>query len=364
MIENKIYVCCHSLGRGGAERVLSILSNVFIKHYKEVVYICWFSNKTVAYNINPKVKIIWIEKEIQSRQLLKKIFWFRCFVKQNCPSILLSFLTPINMIVLTSLLGMNKNIVVSERNDPHLYFRKYRFESLLCVFRNFLYHKSKGIIVQSQSIKDYYKGLLKNKCSIIYNPINMDKTMVGAALDKEKENRIVTVGRLEPQKNHKLLIEAFSLFCKTHINFRLEIYGEGSCRKELEEYILSLGLKEKVLLHGVADDIFHCITSAKVFVLSSIYEGMSNALIEAMSLGLPCISTKVSGAVDLIENGVNGILIDCGDVTQLVGALNKICTNEEYANMLGNNAVSVYNTLNVDVISNKWIEYLNLHLQK
>ena len=95
-----------------------------------------------------------------------------------------------------------------------------------------------------------------------------------------------------------------------------------------------------------------------MFVLTSEYEGMSNSLIEAMCLGLPCISTKVSGATDLIQSGDNGVLIDIDDTQGLLIAMTEIADNPVYAKIIGENATQIYQILKSEVISKHWVSCL------
>lgn len=354
-----LYVSCRSLMRGGAERVLSVLSGPLADSYDEVIYFCWY-NGEVAYDIDERVKIVFIQDEVKSKSLFKKMKWFRQFVKMKPASIILSFLTPTNMVTLASLFGSGQSVVVSERADPHFYFNRYRLKFLWSFGRNFLYKRARGIIVQSVAERDYYKGELRKKCSIIFNPIYLQPNSVGAAIKIKKKNKIVVVGRLRPFKNQEMAILAFSQFVRIHPDYEMYIYGEGENRKKLESLVLEKGLDKFVHLPGAQKNVFDVISDAQMFLLPSNYEGMSNALIEAMCLGLPCISTKVSGSVDLIDDGINGLLIDCGSEAQLVDAMCKIADNKVLANRLAENATKLFEEIKVDKISAQWIEYLEI----
>lgn len=358
-MSKRLYVSCRSLMRGGAERVLSVLSKSLADRYDEVIYFCWY-NGDVAYDIDKRVQIFFIENEAMSNSLWKKMMWFRRFVKENPASIILSFLTPTNMVTLASLLGTKQGVVVSERADPHFYFNRHRLKFLWTHGRNFLYMRSKGIIVQSIAERDYYKETLREKCHIIFNPIYLPSSLVGSALGIEKKNKVVMVGRLRPFKNQEMTVMAFSKFMKSHSDYELFIYGEGERRKALETLISEKGLNGKVHLPGAQKNVFNAIVDAQMFVLSSNYEGMSNALIEAMCLGLPCISTKVSGSEDLIIMGENGLLIDCGSEQQLVEAMCRIAEDSMLARKIAVNATKLYDALNVEKISSQWTDYLEM----
>lgn len=120
---------------------------------------------------------------------------------------------------------------------------------------------------------------------------------------KYQFKKIVTVGRLTVQKNQKLLIESFSEVLKKYPNIILEIYGDGEKREELKYIIKTLGVSNNVIFKGNILNVHEAIADAGLFVLSSDYEGLSNALMEAMMMGLPCISTTCAGSDELISDG-------------------------------------------------------------
>ena len=137
------------------------------------------------------------------------------------------------------------------------------------------------------------------------------------------------------------------------------IVHPDDAEKTVAYLIEKLDLSQCVYLPGTSTDVFNDIASSRLFVLSSNYEGMPNALIEAMCIGLPCISTKVSGATDLIINDENGCLIDTGDEEQLYQKMEKIIKSEAIQNSYANNAILLNKVLNVDLIMNKWIDYIS-----
>ena len=164
-----------------------------------------------------------------------------------------------------------------------------------------------------------------------------------------------------PQKNHKLLIKAFSNIAE-QVDDNLIIYGEGDQRPELQALINELGLDERVLLPGVINNVVEATKDAKVFVLSSDYEGMPNALMEALALGIPCISTDCpcGGPQALINDGENGILIPVGDEAVLSGALKKLLGDADYANRLGRCAKERAQEFSPERIFAGWEDYILL----
>lgn len=349
-----LVVSCVSLTCGGAERVISILSSRFASHFDSVKIIMW-KDAPVFYKIDNRVEIVSIEKEVSSRNYLKKVLWFRSFLKKEKPSLVLSFLAKSSVGVLLANVGVNAKVIVAERNDP----RFLKGGKPMILIRDVLYTFANGILEQTESSRLYFSGRKLAKTRVIYNPVLMDLTYVGCACNEKREKVIVSVGRLELQKNYKLLLNAFYEFHKIYPSYKLVVFGEGNCRENLEKEVNSLQMSSYVSFPGNKKNLFDCIKNATAFVMSSNFEGMPNALIEAMCLGLPCISTKVSGAVDLIKNGKNGLLVNIGDQQAIVEALKKIVTDEVFAGKLGKEASKIYSDLSVEKISTEWIDYLD-----
>jgi glycosyltransferase involved in cell wall biosynthesis len=200
--------------------------------------------------------------------------------------------------------------------------------------------------------------VLHHKTTVIYNPINIPKEAIGLGLRTEKKNLIVSVGRLESQKNHHLLLKAFAKFQDKYPDYLLVIYGVGSKFDMLQSLVKELHLEENVSFPGKTSNVPEAIAGAKMFVLSSLFEGMSNALLEAMAIGIPCISTRVSGSTELIENHVNGLLVDVYDVDGIAEAMAFIASHPEEANIYAEKALHVMDDLNVTKISKIWVDYL------
>lgn len=266
----------------------------------------------------------------------------------------MSFCEPFNLRTLISTLGLNVKIVVAERNEPHSVNKYWWMDAV----ERFIYRRADHILVQTPTIKKFFKGKLGEKTSIIYNPVNIDSNMVGKSLKTLKNKRIVSVARLKPQKNPDILMRSFSIFAKTHPEYTLTYYGSGPMENELKKLADRLNISDKVVFAGPSKTIHRDILNAEMMCLVSSREGMSNSMIEAMSLGLPCICTKVSGAVDLINDKVNGLLVDIGDINGLTKAMNLIADNPDYAYRVGKNASDIYSILNKDKIYAEWIQTL------
>ena len=172
----------------------------------------------------------------------------------------------------------------------------------------------------------------------------------------------MSVGRLNKQKNYPLLLRSFKDLHSEYAEYKLVIYGDGPERQSLEALIKDLGLSEVVLLPGAINNVPEVIYNASLFVLPSDFEGMPNALMEAMALGLPCISTDCpcGGARELIENDKNGLLVPVGDEKSIVSAIRFMLNNPEKAKQMGMNAMKIRSTHSLDVISKLWYDYFCL----
>lgn len=350
---SNLIIVCGTLEAGGAERVISVLSAYFLNYFKNVEIITW-RKATLFYKIDKRIRVTAVSEISEKRVLISDMKVFRDYIKKRKPDLVLSFLAPFNVLTIISLIGLKVPLVVAERNDPRYVMRCYWRRKV----RDWCYCLADGILVQTQTNQNYFSKFIQQKSEVIYNPVFLANEMIGMALRTEKRKKIVSVSRLKKQKNQHLLIEAFAILAQKYPNYELIIYGEGDRRPVLENQIQGLGLQEYVKLPGNKVDILDAISDAELFVLSSDYEGMPNALIEAMCLGLPCISTRVSGAVDLIENEVNGILVDIGDKDGLVKAMVQMIENKPLAFSIAEQGTRLAKELDVEIIAKQWINFL------
>ena len=351
-LKNKRFVIfTGALTQGGAERVISILSRRMIGEGFSVEILI-LRDKEIFYEFDPRVKITVAEQETKSKNLLKNLFFIRKYFKKNA-DVILSFLAPFNMAALLTHAWQKSKIVVADRNDP----RHIPSNPVIRKLRDFLYRFADGVVLQTTQNKAYFGRCVQKKSVVIGNPVDLrEKKKIG--LIAEKRHEIVTAGRLMPQKNQAMLIEAFAAIAADHPEHTLILYGEGPEREKLEALAKERGVADRVLLPGAVKNLAERIAGSELFVLSSDYEGMANALIEAMCVGLPCISTEVSGAGDLIEPGKNGELIPVGDTEGLIRAMRKLLADKELANRYAQNATAVNEKLAVEKIMGEWLGYL------
>lgn len=311
--------------RGGAQRVMSVLTNYFSKEGYEVYLINDMEemNKEKEYALNDKVIRLYLDEKNVKNPFIKnakRIIKLRKYLKNINPEYVISFLGRPNLRMLISSIFINTKKIVSVRNDPN---KEYGKSIIVKLITNFIFLLADGYVFQTNDASKYFFKKIRTKSTIIKNPV--DKKFYEVK-DVKNKNNIITVGRLESQKNHKLLIDSFAKVKDKLNGEKLLIYGDGSLENYLKNYVNSLGLEGEVEFKGNVNNIEKILSSSKVFVLSSNYEGMPNALMEAMAVGVPCISTNCpcGGPKDLIDDGINGILVECNNVTEMSNAMIKM----------------------------------------
>lgn len=344
----KLMFVTASMTRGGAERVISILSDYYVRHGWDVSIMVMFKGLE-GYAINKDVKII---DHTSSRP--SKLRFFECIrlarktIRKEKPDVVLSFLVSICLIMGFACIGLKTKLVCCERNDPAKTNRNVLYRKVI----NVIYSKCSKTVLQTKRAFDYFPEKVRNNSVIIPNPVKVDIRC------NPTQNRFVALGRLTKQKNHKLLIEAFSLIHSKHPDWVLDIYGDGVLETEIRDQINSLNLGESVHLMGNRKDVHKEIENAACFVLSSDYEGLSNALIEAMQMGMCCISTDCAGSDDAIESFKNGILIPVKDLKALTDAMLFVIENPDKRKAMGDRAFESSQSYNVDNVIDLWKEVI------
>ena len=363
----KILFNCLNLKKGGAERVISTLANNFINDND--VTILTIMNMEDSYELNPKVKRIKIDKQNSySSNKIKKIFkkmsinrltkLKREIINEN-PDIIISFL-PEPSFRLMFVRKFSKKlkqipVIISIRNDPNVEYKN----SIVRNIMKKLYKNVDGMVFQTKLALNYFNDILPRKVKKIIIPNPIGDEFINRKYKYNKASKtFVTVGRLEPQKNHIMLINSFINFCKDNNDYELKIYGDGNLRSQLQEYIKEHGFENKILLMGTSNNIGDELEKARCFVLSSNYEGMPNALIEALCLGIPSISTNVSGVSDLIEDNVNGLIVNTNDSVDMAQKMNKIISEEHFIEGAKEYSMKLKNGLDLKNVAAEWLNFL------
>ena len=333
MNKKKFLFVMPSLVGGGSERVLvTIANNLCVENKIEILTLV---NSDAFYSIDKRVEIHSLELNVNRRNTVKKyvslfkgffisLFHLKEEIKKCNPDAVLSFSKETNVFVIVlKLLGSLKcKLVVSERANP--YYRNAAFQ----LFEKLFYSFADLIICQSVAASRFFGAKNSKKIEVIRNPLN--ENSVPSVFHEVRVKKIVAVGRLFPEKNHALLIDAFCNLDPIFDDYILEIYGEGPLRKNLEQKIKSSKKQDKIFLMGEKRNVMHLIADAALFVLPSESEGFPNVLIEALASGLPVVSTNFApnGVAGEIVDEKNGIVVPCNNVSAMVDAIENMLTDK------------------------------------
>lgn len=334
-----------ALRSGGAERVIVTLANWLAQEFR--VYIWMMVGSQVEYALSDRVCLEQSYLAI-NKGGINRLLWLVKHLKKNKNTVVISFMTKLNMYAILSAKLAGVKVIVSERNDPSRTIAS-RYNHI----RELLYRLADKIVFQTEGAREFFSASVQKKGIIILNPLRGKVPNVYEGVRKKK---IVTISRLHPQKNLNLLIDAFKDFIDEYSDYQLEIYGEGFLESELKSKVKVCGLSKKVIFAGVDENVLSLIRDAAMFVITSNFEGLSNALIEAMAIGLPCISTDSppGGARMLIENGVNGLLVPVEGKDELICAMKEIASDKDFAARLGKNAAKIRERVNEKTICLQW----------
>lgn len=347
---NKIVFYISSINRaGGAEKVFSIVVNNLKNYNWEIVVVSDFRAEH-EHKLNNSIKrVVLLNKKFKNKIIRNWLIIYRLIkvIKLETPQITISFLNENNIRLIISKFFTGIKSITSVRNDfsrlirnpikKLLYSKLYKFTDLL--------------VFQTKGQKSYFSKVLQKKSMVIKNPI--DNIFI-ETMNVTNPSNIISIGRFVEQKNHKLLIKAFAKIANK-VKDNLVIYGDGPLRFEYMELIKTLGLTERILLPGFIYNIHLELKKAKLFVLSSDYEGQPNSLMEAMAIGVPCISTKASyGITDLIDNNVNGLLVEKNDVENLAYAILDLIRNSGLRKKIGDEGRKKLFDYRTSIIGCQW----------
>jgi len=356
----KILFNIDTMNKGGAERVIANLSNYLVTQNNNVSILTLLKGES-TYSLNPEVEFFSLEISEKNKNIFQKIYHFfknikkyNIYLKKYKPDIVISFLPRASYYSIIACRLNNIKLIVSERNDPNSVYNKLSKKMLT----KFLYSKANGFVFQTKDASKFFNKKMQKKSVIIPNPVN-DKFYVERYKGKRK-NIIVSIGRLDNQKNQMLLIDAFKKVSEKYEDYELIIYGEGPLRNVLEQKIKEYKLEKKVKLPGIENNIIDKIYDARMFILCSDYEGMPNALMEALTLGIPCISTDcpAGGPRTLIENDFNGKLIKTNDKKELTNAICELIKDDSKCEFFSKNASESMKPYKVNLINEKWEKYI------
>ena len=351
----KILFLSADLCDGGAQRVTSIISGKLADKGLDI-YMYLFCKSEKDYPINPQIKLEVMCKDYEEYSVLSGIQrtrYLRDYLKRIQPDVAIGFLQAGYALYLSSV-GMSFKKIASLRNNPQKMKKAGRLREYL---NNIWFRNADAIVLQTESQRRYAEMHKWKRTVVIPNPVN-ERAIYSIGCNYNLPCRkIIMVGRLVKQKNYQLAIEAMKDLSKQYQDLVLYIYGDGPQKEELKNKILQYGLQNIILLCGWERNIIEKYENSALYLLTSDYEGMPNALMEAMAVGLPCIATDCpTGPADLIKNKENGLLIQMNNVKELVCSIRKIIdmTCDERKEMGMRARKKIVTEYNCDVIAKKW----------
>ena len=310
----KILFAITGLGGGGAERVVSVWASQLVEKGYDVGVFTFAKGKN-EYPISSKVKRLTITNNIEdylSMGYFKRYRLMRKIVKDFSPDVVISLLTRMQIWMAAVTVGLGVKRIDTVRNSPwHFYEGNLTKQLWKMCFRT-----GDLTILQSEDQKGYFSSRVQKKCMVVPNPLNEAFEKEGKTTYSSKATRFVAVGRFSEQKNYPLMFKAFAKACKNNENITLDVYGKGDEKstQKLQALVAELGMNGRINLRGRTDDVHSALMEHDAFIMSSNFEGMPNALAEAMAVGLVCVSTDCkTGPRDLIKDGENGFLVPVGD---------------------------------------------------
>ena len=370
----KIVFLLEKLEKGGAERVASILANKFNKDSYQVE-IWTLHNSKIAYHFQSSITIKSLSLKafypkmnfiIKLYHFLKRIYVLSKALKQSKPNIIIAFGDSVNLtsILARMIFRIKIPLILSIRSNPELNAPK-QMRRLINIFYRF----ADTIVVQTNFIKDVIEPYVRNvPIKVLPNPVKIVQKKRSS--ENKKKYHFLSVGRLVALKNHAQLIESFAQI-KTLLptNAKLCIAGAGKKgfyndnqeneQKNLESIIEENNLQENVILLGNIDNIEAIYQQSMIFVHPSSYEGMSNALLEAMSFGLPCIVSNYDGVTDVITNNKNGIIVPLKNSNALKNAMLRLSRDQKLRLKFSEaSSKAISEKFELNLIYKKWVSLL------
>ena len=349
------------LNYGGAERVASHLIRKWQEQGRHLTLISRRGPENDFYSLPDGIPRRDLGGEGPSANkitaLLKNlpyIFRLRRAIKSTEATVVLSFLTKTNIHTILACIGLGKKVVISERNDT----TRQNYPWPWPLLRKWVYRFADIVTANSEialaGMKEYVPH---QKLILVHNPVEMPVSTA----EPEKSKMILNVGRLVPQKAQHLLLEAFArLDDGQKKDWGVEFLGDGPELNRLKEAARELAISGQVTFRGLVKNPSETYKRAAIFVLCSEYEGTPNALLEAMSFGLPSVvSDSLPGAIEQIEHGENGWIFHFGDPDDLAGRLKRLLEAPELRSAMGLKARRKVQKYSADHVVQDWNQILD-----
>ncbi len=356
----RVLFVTNSLGFGGAEKMLTFVAESLSKrgHKVSIANLNALPDYVNAHRRAVDENIAIYEMENGSHKSAKdKIRFVWQAAKKEKADILVGFTEMPNAIA--RLVGLVRGVpsIMSERGDPVQTGIGKGLKNRMVLS---LINGSRGGVFQTEGARDFYGKGLQKRGVVIPNPIFV-KGEIPEVAHEDREKTVVSVGRLDNfQKRYDVMLDAFKLFSEKHPEYILKLYGKGSDEELIAAWANERGLSEKVKFMGLTTQPMQDIAKDGMFLITSDFEGISNSLLEAMAVGLPCVSTDHTpgGARLLITDHENGLLAPVEDAAALAAAMCEFAEDPSLAATCGDNARDVVNRFAPERIIDMWENYI------
>jgi len=346
------------LGRGGSERVISVLSNLYSKQNIAVSVIS-MNDTGCYYEFDDNVNIEYISSEKKSPiKIIKSVFKLIKVIKKSNTDIVVAFGESSSLYGIITKFFIRKPLAIAIRQNPMQL--KFYIRFLIIIFYRF----ADFLILQTKFQKKWSDKHFKNlHKKILNNPIKI-ASIVNPYLESEKSIDFLAVGNIKWEKNYTDLILAFNNI-KNKISNKAQLHCAGRYFTEkdkiaITELINKCELNDRVVMLGSVDDVGALYRKAKIYVISSLHEGMPNALLEAMSNGIPSISSNWPGVSNIISNNENGMIVPLKDIDALSEMMLELYNNEELRHQLSKKSyLEVNKNFSEKIVGQKWLDTLN-----
>ncbi len=359
---NEIVLVIGDLGNGGTQRVFATLANLWAAQGRKVCVITQSGPETDFHHLEPRVQRFVFGKLAESNGLftglfsnIARIFSLRRALRQANAKVVVAAVPPTAVLAVLAGIGLKTRIVVAERNDParQSYGRYWDF------LRRYLYPRAALVTANSLGALESLRAFVpEERLAHLPNPLVSGN---GEASGARRQPILLNVGRLQRAKGQDVLIEAFAMIAAEFPEWRLAIAGRGKLEDSLRALAESKGITERIDWLGETSEIWKHYATASIFVLPSRHEGTPNALLEAMSAGLPAIVTQASpGPLELVEDGVNGLVVPVDDPMALAAALRTLIGDSALRARQGGAGRERIGEFSIDIVSQRWEQVLGL----
>lgn len=356
----KVCFLVETLSNGGVERTVAYLSKYFADHGINTTILS-ISNE-IFYNIDEKVNLVslGIPRSFNDKinifekylRIIKRLIKVKKYILSRNFDVVFCMAPEAARYVLPFYKKGKFKLISSERNNP--LFDNSRNKKI----KRKLFKECDGIVFQTVRAMECFPLEVRKKGVVIPNAVGNELAYTVTAPEKKK-NKFSAIGRLTKQKDYPTMLRAFALFSKKYPGYELEIFGIGENKEMLENLAIKLGIGEKVKFMGSSQEALKQISDATAFLLSSIYEGIPNVLIEAMAIGMVCISTDCPfGPAEMIENCKTGLLVPVGDEQAFADAMCRVIEEPDLAKKCGENARKIKDIYNIESISARYADYV------